>query len=231
MSLTRFADGEAALASGRREDGIRLIAEELEKDPVAPLLVYRNFCSLLFRHQRYAEGERWARQGTEQYPRDFDLWNLLGVCLRRLKRFDDALAALDRAQKINPKSDVSAINRGNIYNDIKNGPAAVAVWTKVVRGAPANAEHQRALGRAYWNSGDLEKAEMRFRLAARLKPSLTDAWLDLSNVVLERTGPDASLKVLDEGIAAATDGARLCEAKAALLRRLSRPKEAEAFLL
>lgn len=231
MSVSRFAEAEAAFSAGRREDGIRLTATELERDPAAPLNVYRNFTALLIRNQRYEEGARWGRQAVETYPKDFDSWNNLGVCLRRLKRFDEALEALDRAQKLNPKSAAPLINRGNIFNDQRNGPAAIAVWTKLVRAAPTNAEHQRALGRAYWYAGDLPKAEMRLRLATRLKPDMVDAWLDLSSVAIEIGGGESGLPILDEAIAALPDVGRVHEAKAAMLRRVSRHKDAETFLL
>ena len=36
MSVSRFAEAEAAFSAGRREDGIRLTAGELERDPAAP---------------------------------------------------------------------------------------------------------------------------------------------------------------------------------------------------
>lgn len=231
MSLERFNDAEAAFKANRLDEGVRLVTEQLEQDANAPLSLYRNFTAVLIRNKRYAEAERWARHGAELYPRDFDLWNNLGVSLRRLKRFDEAIEALDRCSKINPKNTAPLINKGNIYNDIKDGRASIALWTKLVRATPGNAEHQRALGRGYWYDGDLEKAEMRFRLATRLKPDLVDAWLDLVAVASDRHGPTNALPIFDQACAALPKEARIRESKALLLRRAGKNKDAEAFLL
>ena len=89
-----------------------------------------------------------------------------------------AKADYDKAIELDPAYAFAYNNRGNIFNDLKN-PAAIEVFTKIIRQQPTNGEHQRSLGRAYWFAGDLEKAEMRFNLAVKLKPDYVDAWLDL----------------------------------------------------
>lgn len=231
MPLKRFAAAEAALSAGQFDQGVQLVKEQLDQDPQAPVGVYRNLSALLIRRKRYEDAAIWTRRALDIYPRDFDLWNNLGVSLRRLGRYEEAIDALDRAQKISPKNMSPLINKGNIYNDMRNGPASVAAWTKVVRAAPTNAEHQRALGRGYSFCNDLPKAEMRLRLAIRLKPDLVDAWLDLVSLISERDGHDAGMTVLEDAIAAIPDSPRLYEAKATVLRRKMQHKEAEAFLL
>lgn len=231
MSLERFAEAEAAFGAGNREEGIRLTAEQLELDPKASANIYRNFSTLLIRHKRYEEAARWCRQGAEVHPKDFDMWNNLGVALRRLARYDEALAALDVAAKLNPKNAAPLVNKGNIYNDRRDGPASVALWSKLVKSMPANAEYQRGLGRGYWYEGDLEKAAMRFRLATKLRPEFADAWLDLIGVAAEQSDIEDNLALFDAAFAAMPNEPRLRESKAVFLRRMGRAKEAEAYLL
>jgi len=230
MSMERFAEAEAALKAGDAELGIRLTEAQLEADPKAPLTLYRNFASLLFRKQLYAQAERWARAGAEQYPRDLDMWNLLGVALRRSGKPEEALKALARGEKLNPKNAAVLSNKGNVYNDMKNGPAAVETFTKLVRMQPSVAEYQRGLGRGHWYAGDLDKAQMRLNLAAKLKPDLLDAWLDLTAVISEQQGPIEALPVYDRAIAAMPDNVRIREGKALALRRCGKLREAEAYL-
>lgn len=228
-SVARFAEADAALSAGRRAEGIDLILEQLTAEPVAPANVYRSVCGLLIRDTRYAPAEQWCRVGVEQYPRDLDLLNMLGVSLRRLHRYDEALEVFARCLKLDPKNITPQINAGNVHNDRRDGPSGLAVWTKLVRLQPANAEFQRALGRSYWNLADLDKAEMRFRLATKLKSDYLDAWLDLANVTAERD-PAAALEVFDRGLAAMPNEARLAESKTLMLRRAGRTAEAEAYL-
>ncbi|CAN7208580.1 tetratricopeptide repeat protein [Phenylobacterium sp. LjRoot164] len=231
MSIDRFAPAEAALKAGNFEEGMRLIEAELERDPKAPVGVYRNLTAMLFRNNRIEQMGRWAAVGTELYPKDYDLWNVLGVSYRRAKKFDEAIKAFRLAEKINPKNTSALSNRGNVYNDMRNGPAAVEVFTKIVRLQPSSAEAQRNLGRAYWFSADLDKATMRLNLAVKLKPDYIDAWLDLAAVTSERHGYPEALTVVDQALAINPDTVRLCEARTTSLRRSGRLRDAEAYLI
>lgn len=230
MSTERFAEADAAFRAGDTERGIALTGATLDANPNVAVSIYRNFAGLLFRHQKYEMAEHWCEAGLKLYPRDFDLWNILGVTYRRQQRYDEAVKALIKAEKINPKNVSAPSNRGNVYNDVKNGPAAVEVFTKLVRQQPKSAEFQRALGRGYWNSSDLDKALVRFNLATKLQPDYVDAWLDLSSITAEMKGAAESLPIIDRGLAGSRNSARLQEAKAQALRRSGRLRDAEAYL-
>ncbi|MFN3511728.1 MAG: tetratricopeptide repeat protein [Phenylobacterium sp.] len=230
MSNDRFAPAEAALQAGRFDEAVAFMDAEIGRDPNAPAAVYRNFGAILVRRQRYEQAESWTAKAVERHPKDVDLWNLRGVALRRLQRYDEALVALDRAGKLDPKNKGVLNNKGNVYNDTRN-PAAIDAFTKLVRLAPGDAEAQRSLGRAYWYARDLEKARMRFSLATKLKPTLVDAWLDLSAVISEAGDAHGSLAAIDQGLAANPDDVRLIEARAVAIRRTGATREAEQYLL
>ncbi len=230
MTTDRFAAGNDALKAGRFEEGVALIEAELEAEPNAPLPFYRNFVSLLFRHKAYAKADVWTERATQRFPKDVDLWNIRGVALRRLHRHEEALKALDRGGKLDPKHRGILSNKGNIYNDLR-APAAIEIFLKLVRVTPQDAELQRNLGRAYWFAGDLEKAEKRFSLATKLNPKGVDAWLDLSAVVSEYKPSEDAVGVLDRAVEATPMDARLVEARAIALRRSGRSREAEQYLM
>ena len=230
MSTERFAPAEAALKAGRVEEGVALIEASLREDPQAPLHIYRNFTALLIRHKQYERAATWTTQAVDRHPKDIDLWNIRGVALRRLHRYDEALSALGRAAKLDPKNKLVLNNLGNVYNDLRN-PQAIDVFTKLVRQTPSDADLQRALGRAYWFAGDLEKAETRLNLATKLKPGGADAWLDLIGVTQELRTPEAADDVLTRAAAASPDDLRLVEARGVSIRRGGEARRAEQFLL
>lgn len=225
----RLAEADAAFKAGRIADGIRITEALLTDEPKAPQALYRNFSSLLFRHQFYDKAAHWALQGTSVHPRDVELWNIRGVALRRLGQLEEAREALDAGLAIQPKNEALLQNKGNVLNDLRDGPGAVAIFTRLVKAHPTNAEFQRSLGRGHWRAGDLEKAEMRFRLASKLKPDLIDAWLDLSAVIAEARGAENALDTLDEAIAL-TSSPRLMEAKAVAIRRSNQLRRADKYL-
>lgn len=225
----RIAEAEAALKAGRFEEGAALIEAELSETPKVTAQLYKNYTAMLFRRNLFERGVRWARQAVEVHPRDGDLWNTLGVFLRRTGDLDGALEALNTALKLQPKNEGALHNKGNVLNDQRNGPAAVEVFTKLVRTQPTNAEMQRSLGRAHWYAHDYDKAEMRLRLATRLKPDGIDAWLDLASLFAETKGVDESVEVLDQALAI-TDSVRFKEARAIAMRRGSRLRESAAYM-
>lgn len=226
----RFAQAEAALQAGRYEEGVRLTEEALEAAPKASAALYRSFTAILFRRKDYARAARWAKAGVEQHPKDADLFNVLGVALRRTGRLKEALQALDAAAKLNPKNPAILQNKGNVLNDLRDGPGAVDVFTRLVRAQPANAELQRGLGRAYQNSGDLAKAEMRYSLALKLKPDNPEAWLDYLALLVDAYRTQEALEALDRAVAANPGSGRLMEARAVMLRRVGRRRDADAYL-
>ena len=225
----RIAEADAAFKAGRIEDGIRISEALLTDEPKAPQQLYRNFSALLFRRGFFEKAAHWALQGTKTYPRDVELWNIRGVALRRMGKLEEAREALDAGLAIQPKNEALLQNKGNVLNDLRDGPAAVAIFTRLVKAHPTNAEFQRSLGRGHWRAGELEKAEMRFRLASKLKPDLIDAWLDLSAVVAEARGSEEAIGLLDDAIAQ-TAAPRLMEAKAVAIRRNNQLRRAEAYL-
>lgn len=225
----RIAEADAALRAGRLEEGVALIEALLTDEPRSAQQLYRNFTSLLYRKGMFEKGAHWCRAGLEVYPKDTELWNVLGVCLRRTGDPQAALQALNAGLKIQPKNEGLLQNKGNVLNDLKDGPGAVAIFSRLVRTSPTNAEMQRALGRGLWRTEEFDKAEMRFRLAARLKPDLIDAWLDLSALLAETKNAEAAVAVLDEALKA-NPSPRLMEAKAVAIRRGQKLRLAEAYL-
>ncbi len=99
----RFAAAEAALKANREEEGLALLTAALTAGP-GPASAYKVLTTRLVQSRRYAEAEPWLKAGLERAPRDLDMWNMLGVSLRRMNRLDEALAALERAHKLDPRT-------------------------------------------------------------------------------------------------------------------------------
>lgn len=226
----RLTAADAALKAGRRAEACDLIIAVLKDAPDQPAQTYRILTLNLYQLGRYPDGAQWGAEGTRRFPKDFHLWNIYGVVLRRLTRYDEALKALDQAQKLNPKDTSPLVNKGNIHNDRGDGAAAEAIFAKLVRQEPRSAELQRALGRALLNQDKYEQAIVRFKQAVGLKPDYVDSWLDYSGALGRLLRFDTALEVLDRALGLLPDEARLLEAKAVMLQRAGQPQAAEAFL-
>jgi len=227
----RLLAADAALKSGKPAEAIELIEAVLTEDPAQGVQVYRVLTLQLYNAKRYEEAAEWGAKALKRFPKEFELWNLQGVILRRAVRYDEALKALDQAQKLNPKSIAPQINKGNIYNDQANGPAAEAVFSKLVRLDPRSAEYQRGLGRALMVQKRLDQAAVRCRQAIALKKDYADAWLDWSAIECDRLNFDAAVAVADKAVAAVPNDPRILEAKGVILRRMGMHQAAEDYLL
>lgn len=225
-----LAAAEAALKAGRRDEAIGELIAALTADPAQAAQVYRVLVVQLYQAGRFQEGEEWSARAVARHARDFELWNTRGVLLRKLKRYPEALAALETAAKVNPKSLAPLINSGNILIDMGENARAEAVWSKVVRQEPRTPEHQRQLGRALQRQGKRDQAAVRFRQSVNLKKDYVDGWLDLAGVLHEQLRDEQAQETLDRAIAACPDQPRLHEAKAILMRRRGELRKAAAYL-
>ena len=226
----RLAAAQAALNGGKRDEAIEHLIAAVTETPARPAPVYRALTIQLYSAGRYDEGEAFGAKGLELYPRDFDLLNVRGVNLRKLRRHREALTMLERATKADPKNLGGQQNYGNVLLDLLEGAKAEAVFTRLTRLQPRNAEYQRQLARALYQQSKIEPALMRFRQAVIIKPDNIDAWLDMIGLLGEEHRAADAQAQLERAINANPDEARLLEGKCVLLRRTGQTAAAEAFL-
>ena len=227
----RLAAADAALKAGRADEAIHRLTELLEADPAQAAAVYRVLILQLYRAGRLDEGARWGEAAAERHPRDLEILNLLGVVYRRLARYPEALATLDRAAKLNPNNAAVQSNRGNVLLDMGDGARAEAVFAKLVRIDPRNGDHQRQLGRSLMKQGKAAAAMTRLRQAVALKKDHVEAWLDLIGYENDQHRFEAADALTDKALAANPDHPRLLEAKATVMRGTGARRRAEAYLL
>jgi len=226
----RLSAVDEALKAGRFGEAITQLIEVLTEAPGQPAQAYRVLLVQLYRAGRSEEGEIWSARAVQAHPREVELWNLRGVFLRQLKRYPEAIAAFDQGIKLSPKTPAVQVNRGNVLLDMNDGARAEAVFARLARGDPRNAEYQRQLGRALIKQGKFEPAMIRWRQAVALRKTYIDAWLDQMGALNERHRQPEAHQVLEKALAANPDEPRLYEARAVLFRRAGELRKAEAFL-
>jgi protein O-GlcNAc transferase len=227
----RLAAAQAALTAGRGADAIAPLIELIKDDPNQPTPVYRALVLQLYRANRLEEGAVWGKAATSRYPRDVEMLNVLGVIYRRLFRYPEALAALDRAAKLSPKNTAVQSNRGNVLLDMDDGVRGEAVFSKLVRAEPRNAEYLRQLGRSLLKQGRTEAGMSRFKAAVALDKTLVDAWMDMIGLENQAHRTAEAAALIDRALAVNPDSGRLLEARAVILRRAQQTRAAEAYLM
>jgi protein O-GlcNAc transferase len=226
----RLAAAQTALNAGRGAEAIEHLEAAIAEDPARPAQVYRVLVLQLYHAGRNEEGAAWSAKTLERYPKDLDVWNLRGVLLRRLRRYPEAIAAFDEALKLSPKLEAAQSNRGNVLIDMGEFARAEAIFTKLARANPRNAEFQRQLGRSLMKLGRVDQGLMRLRQAVSLKRDLIDGWLDMAGYYNEDSRTDEAAEIIERALVANPDDARLVEARAVVMRRAGQMRRADAYL-
>jgi lipoprotein NlpI len=91
--------------------------------------------------------------------------------------YDRALADLDQAVKINPKSVRGYTTRADIYSGKGDNDRAIADYDEVIRLDPKNARGYNSRGNAYDVKGDYDRAIADYSEAIRINPKNGSAYL------------------------------------------------------
>jgi protein O-GlcNAc transferase len=229
-----LAAAKQAQARGAKSDAAAHLAQAIELNErtkeAIPRGTWFELGVMLYDLRRFDAAEALLRKAVVRQPKDFALNNLLGVVLKNLGKYPDAIRYLDAAQKADGKNLSPLINKGNVYLAQRDGPRAVETYSLIVRREPRNAEYQRLLGNAYRHMGEHQKALRQYEISRTLDPKDTNSWLDAAGLLALTAKNDEAIQVLDTGMGAAKDRKRLAEAKVAILRRSGRVDEAVAFL-
>jgi tetratricopeptide (TPR) repeat protein len=122
MGSTRdawLARGEILLTAGNRH-AIDCFVKALEFDPDGPKTLAHIGLTLLD-HKKYAAAYEYLTQATEKNPKNDWLWTRLGHCAERLRYYQNAREAYDRALELNPQQRTA---RRSLERLMTSGPIA-----------------------------------------------------------------------------------------------------------
>ncbi len=227
--------GQVAAARQLRDrpalaDALAAVADlHLATGAPVPRNLFYELGLLLMQIGRLDAAEARVRQGMARQPQDFALANLLGVVLKNLRRYNEALAALDAAAVLDPASLSPAVNRGNIHLARRDGARAAAEFARAVHDAPGQAEYHRLLAAALRLQGQAERALQHADTARRLDPKNAKSWVDAAALLEELGQVPQALALIDAALAELPDSRLLAETKFVLLRRAGRMADALAY--
>ena len=122
-------------------------------------------------------------------------WVLKGMILRRLGRWNEAVAAYSQAISLDPQCTDAYNNLGNGYRERGDQEAAIDCYRNALAVNPNAAELWNTMADALRLQGRLSEAEDAVNRALGLYPAFADAYNSLGNILVDR-------KQLDSGLAA-----------------------------
>jgi protein O-GlcNAc transferase len=223
-------DVDVALAAKQPQKAAEQMEAALRAGVNAPAGLYVRLAAAFLSIGGHFAAAKWAQQGAGAHPDNADLWQIIGVALRRMRRLDEARSALDRARTLDPGKLSVLFNLANVHNDLGDGAAAEAVLRPLIDTRPDDAELRHMLGRARRHQGDLDGADAALAEALTCDLFFAPAWTDRAMLASERQQHERALEILDEGLTHLPAEPRLLERRAEVLIRAGRPDEARAGL-
>ena len=195
-----------------------------------PVAAFGQLAALNLQAGNLVEAEKWTREGLKRHGASHELWDLLGVILRRAHRLTEARAALERAAKINATDQVR-MNLANVYNDLADGDAALAILAPLAAREPDKPDLQRRLARAHWRLGDMAATAAALDLALRAAADDPGVWVERATLWAELQEHRHAIATLDQGLAQLPRNASLLTTKARLMSEQGQGEQAEDMLL
>lgn len=131
-----------------------------------------------------------ARRIAAEEPGNSRARLAMGIALRVAGQLDEACAALEEAQRLDPRDHAPAYEIGIVRQMQGRTGEALASFERSARARPDFFAAHFSAGLAHAQRRDWEKAAERFRAVLAIKPNLPDAMLHLA-IALERLGRHA----------------------------------------
>jgi tetratricopeptide (TPR) repeat protein len=131
--------------------------------------------------------------------------NARGMDLTAGERYEEAIAAFDRALELEPGNMGIRYNRGEAYRRAGRSAEARADLEAVLAAEGESADLLLALGLVAYEADDFESAAERYERALVLKSDYPEAWNDLGVVEFRRGDYERARKHLERAVELSSD--------------------------
>ena len=128
-----------------------------------------------------------AQDLTNEYPKAFVVWNLLGASIAQIGKLDQAIEAYNKALSIKPDYAEAYSNMGLTLKDQGKLDQAIEAYNKALSFKPNSAVMYNNMGNVFQDQGKLDQAIEAYNKALSIKPDYADAHQNLS-LTLIKTG-------------------------------------------
>jgi len=195
--------------AGRLEAAEGLYREVLRRDP-RNLEALRLLAVIAIECEHYGQAEQLLKRAVEIAPDFLAAW--VDLARAQAERFDlqAALASLQRADLLNPRSAQVQLQLASVLARCGRHPEAVETYRKAIALNPGSTAGYVGLGNTLKTIGRQAEAIDAYRRATTLKPSHSEAWWSLSNLKTLRF-EDAEVTEMERQLESAglTDEARV----------------------
>ena len=167
--------------AGRLEDAEAIYREILRRDP-RNLEALRLLALIAINVEHYGQAEQLLKRAVEIAPDFLAAW--IDLSRAQLERFDlqAALASIERAAALNPRSANVQIHVANVQARSGRHDQAIETYRRAIELNPDLPAGYLGLGNTLKTVGRQADAIGAYRRATVLRPELSEAWWSLSNL-------------------------------------------------
>lgn len=152
--------------------------------------------------QNYDVAVQEFKRAAAYSPGDPNPYSYMGQVYMMQGNSKDALAAFDKALKIDPQNDPIRLLMAKAYVSSGDNVNAEKQYLQLAKTNPASAEPPTTLGFIYLNSGRLAEADTQFQKVLQLAPASSTALYNLGLVRNKQGRYDDAAKLFQQAIAA-----------------------------
>ncbi len=189
---------ETYMMSGRKDQALRLLADELKTSPGRDDLRLA-MGNIAFRAQDYDTAIGSYKTLIDKRPQAADLWVRLGVVYGRAGKYGEAYQAFDKAISIDPKNPVTFVERAMLLEHEGKSEEARPIYDQVLKLQPDNPIALNNLAYMMAEEGkDLDLALMYAQRAKQRLPQNADVADTLGWVYIKKNLSDSAIQIFKE---------------------------------
>jgi tetratricopeptide (TPR) repeat protein len=155
-------------------------------------------------------------------------WFQQGYCLRKLQRYEEALASFDQAIQFKPDSHQAWGSRGIALKDLGRSEEAIASFNQAIQFQPDDPSAWNNRGLVVEQLGRNQEAITSYDKAIQIKPDLYQAWYNRGNALRQLGRTEEAIASYDKAIQIKPDLYQAWNNRGIALGQLGRNQEAIA---
>ena len=213
----RASDGLKVLAG--KSVGKSSKAEDAQNDELQSLIdLYNNGQLALVVEQ--------AQILTKQYPKAFDVWNLMGISAAQIGQLDQAIFAFRKVLAIKPNVAEAFNNIGNALKEQGKLEEAIEAYNKALAIKPNYADAYYNMGDALKEQGKLEEAIGAYNKALAIKPDHAVAYNNMGIILKDQGKLEEAIEAYSKALSLKPDYAEAYSNMGNALKDQGKPEEA-----
>jgi protein O-GlcNAc transferase len=154
----------------------------------------------LFNQGQFSVVVQQAKALTEQYPKAFTIWNILGASAAQIGMIDDAISYYKKSISIKPDYAVAFNNMGTALKDKGELDEAIDAYKRSILLSPHYCAAYNNMGVALRDQGRLEEAMETFNKVLLHDPNSTMTYNNIGNVLRDQGKFDEAIEAYKKSI-------------------------------